>query len=231
MLKHQPRPPTTKRKKQPSFESSWIPFSTHQREHLNRRWHWRDLWFRLRGFNTVLQILHENFFRKKNRNASKLSLPCTKIVVSIHFPGSPLGWTSRRRELRQWTFVDTARSDALMNGSLIWEMRFVAPSCSLWLTRRGGTKRWGLVGRKEKKKKPKRAEKPDKAAPLSDQQGVFELSPEEGRRKEFWEGRAESKQYLLEKQQQQQTTPPHQGALLKCKACAASVPDGETPTD
>lgn len=68
-----------------------------------------------------------------------------------------------------------------MNGSLIPEMRFVAPSCSLWLTRRRGTKRRG------KKKKTERAENPDKAAPLSDQQGVFELSPGEGRRKKFGE--------------------------------------------
>lgn len=101
-----------------------------------------------------------------------------------------------------------------MNGSLIPEIQFVTLTCSLWLTHRGDTMRQGLW-------KDGGAENPDKAAPLSLQQGVFESSPEEGQRGEFWE--AELRVNSICRKTTTKTAAatnalPNQVALLKCKA-------------
>lgn len=111
-----------------------------------------------------------------------------------------------RWELRQGGSVDTARSEAVMNGSLIPEMLHLA-ACG-WHV--GAAQRDG------------RAEDPDKAAPPSDRQGVFELSPGEGRRKKFWEAELRVNS-ICWKTTTATSALPHQGALLKCKACAASA--------
>lgn len=78
-------------------------------------------------------------------------------------------------EMKQWIFVGRVWCDNLMNGSLIPEMQFVIVTCSLWLTHWGDTMRRDLQTNG-------RAENSDKAALLSLQQGVFELSPGDGRR-------------------------------------------------
>lgn len=158
---------------------------------------------------------HTNISEQKK--VWKLALLCTKAVVSIHFPASQLVWISMRAErweLRQGGSVDTARSEAVMNGSLIPEMLHLA-ACG-WHV--GAAQRDG------------RAENPDKAAPPSDRQGVFELSPGEGRRKKFWEAELRVNS-ICWKTTTATSALPHQGALLKCKACAASAPDKETLTD
>lgn len=118
-----------------------------------------------------------------------------------------------RWEMKQWTFVERAWCDALMNGSLIPEIQFVTLTCSLWLTHWGDTMRRGLW-------KDGRAENPDKAALLSRQQGVFELSPGEGRRGEFWEAELRVNSICRKTTTTRATTtvPPNQVALLKCKA-------------
>lgn len=115
-----------------------------------------------------------------------------------------------RWEMKQWTFVERAGGDALMNGSLIPEMQFVTVTCSLWLTHWGDTMRRGLW-------KDGRAENPDKAALLSCRQGVFELSPGEGRRGEFWEAELRVNS-ICRKTTTATTILPNQVALLKCKA-------------
>lgn len=112
--------------------------------------------------------------------------------------------------MKQRTFVVRAGEDALMNGSLIPETQFVTVTCSLWLTHWGDTMRGGL-------RKDGRAKNPDKAALLSCQQGVFELSPREGRREEFWE--AELRVNSISRKTTTATTiVPNQAVLLKCKA-------------
>lgn len=62
-----------------------------------------------------------------------------------------------------------------MNGSLIAEIQFIIVTCSLWLTHWGDTMRRDL-------QRNGRAENSDKAALLSLQQGVFELSPADRQR-------------------------------------------------
>lgn len=116
-----------------------------------------------------------------------------------------------RWEMKQWTFVEGAWCDALMNGSLIPEIQFVTLTCSLWLTHWGDTMRRGLW-------KDERAENPDKAALLSLQQGVFELSPGEGRRGEFWEAELRVNSICRKTTTTATTVLPNQVALLKCKA-------------
>lgn len=113
-------------------------------------------------------------------------------------------------EMKQWTFVVRAGGDALMNGSLIPETQFVTATCSLWLTHWGDTMRRDLW-------KDGRAKNPDKAAPLSCQQGVFELSLRKGRREEFWD--AELRVNSISRKTTTATTIlPNQAVLLKCKA-------------
>lgn len=100
-----------------------------------------------------------------------------------------------------------------MNGSLIPEMRFATVTCSLWLTHWGDTMRRGLW-------KDGRAENPDKAALLSSQQGVFELSPREGAEVvggNFWEAELRVNS-ICRKTTTATTALPNQMALLKCKA-------------
>lgn len=97
-----------------------------------------------------------------------------------------------------------------MNGSLIPEMQFATVTCRLWLTHWGDTMRRGLW-------KDGRAENPDKAAPLSCQQGVFELSPQEGWREEFWEAELRVNS-ICWKTTTATTKLPNQVVLLKCKA-------------
>lgn len=123
------------------------------------------------------------------------------VIIYMH-----MEWWERK----QWTFVVGAGFDALMNGSLIPEMQFVNVTCSLWLTHWGDTMRRGLW-------KDGRAKNPDKAAPLSCQQGVFELSPGKERREEFWE--AELRVNSIRRKTTTATRIlPNQVALLKCKA-------------
>lgn len=123
------------------------------------------------------------------------------VLIYIH---------TERWEMKQWTFVERAGGDALINGSLIPETPFVTVTCSLWLTHWGDTMRRGL-------RKDGRAENPDKAALLSCQQGVFELSPGEGRRGEFWEAELRVNS-ICRKTTTATTILPNQVALLKCKA-------------
>lgn len=116
------------------------------------------------------------------------------VIIYMHMEG----W-----ETKQWTFVVGAGFDALMNGSLVPEMQFVNVTCNLWLTHWGDTMRRGLW-------KDRRAKNPDKAAPLSCQQGVFELSP--GKEREGWGGgilggTAQSKQYLPKNNNSNKNTP------------------------
>lgn len=131
---------------------------------------------------------------------------------NIHFPASLLVLIYMHMErwgMKQWTVVERAWCDALMNGSLIPEIQFVSLTCSLWLTHQGDTMRQGLW-------KDGRAEDPDKAALLSLQQGVFELSPGGGRRSEFLE--AELRVNSICRKTTTTTILPNQEALLKCKA-------------
>lgn len=128
-------------------------------------------------------------------------------------------------EMKQRTFVGRAWCDALMNGSLIPEIQFVPLTCSLWLTHRGDTMRQGLW-------KDGGAENPDKAAPLSLQQEVFESSPEEGRRGEFWE--AELRVNSISRKTTTKTAAgtnalPNQVALLKCKTSLLQLLTKKTP--
>lgn len=114
--------------------------------------------------------------------------------------------------MKQRTIVQRAWCVALMNGSLIPEIQFVSLTCSMWLTHQGDTMRRGLW-------KDGRAEDPDKAALLSLQQGVFELSPGGGRRSEFWEAelRVNSICRKITTTAAATTMLPNQEALLKCK--------------
>lgn len=92
---------------------------------------------RLRAFNAA------NAFCWLGTNISDQNKPESYLCCTQKLPLASTLQLIRRsvraeiRELRQGTFVDTAWREAVMNGSHPGE----APSCSLRLTRRGGTKR------------------------------------------------------------------------------------------
>lgn len=154
-----------------------------------------SLWRDTLKIISALHIHSLNCCQQHNRSPASLF-----VLIYMH-----MEWW----EMKQWTFVERAGGDALMNGSLIPELQFVTATCSLWLTHWGDTMRWGLW-------KDGKAENPDKAALLSCQQGVFEMSPGEGRRGEFWE--AELRVNSICRKTTTTTILPNQVALLKCKA-------------
>lgn len=148
---------------------------------------------------SLLRLNFKNVFCCSAQQLLSATFSSLFVLIYMHM---------ERWEMKQWTFVERAAGDALMNGSLIPETHTV--TCSFWLTHWGDTMRRGLW-------KDGRAKNPDKAALLSCQQGVFELSPQEGRREEFWEAEHRVNS-ICWKTTTATTTLPNQAVLLKCKA-------------